>query len=93
MFLRFDFDGDNVISPEEVFILLSYIPFKNAVSAESSERAQQNKGENVRGKSAEGMYNRQAGRAMTQEERSLEQREIKSFVQQAFQEVPSFTLE
>ena len=30
---------------------------------------------------------------MTQEERSLEQREIKSFVQQAFQEVPSFTLE
>lgn len=27
--LRFDFDGDDMISPDEVYILLSYIPFKN----------------------------------------------------------------
>ena len=26
---RFDFDGDSFISPDEVFILLSYIPFKH----------------------------------------------------------------
>ena len=25
---RYDFDGDNMIAPEEVYILLSYIPFK-----------------------------------------------------------------
>ena len=30
MYFRFDFDGDNLISPDEVFILLSYIPFKNS---------------------------------------------------------------
>lgn len=25
---RYDFDGDELIAPEEVYILLSYIPFK-----------------------------------------------------------------
>jgi len=28
-FFRFDFDGDDLISQEDVQILLSYIPFKN----------------------------------------------------------------
>ena len=28
MLIRFDFDGDEFIAPDEVYILLSYIPFK-----------------------------------------------------------------
>ena len=37
--------------------------------------------------------NRQGTATMNKEQRELEQREIKSFVQQAFQEVPRFTIE
>ena len=91
--IRYDFDGDNLISPDEVFILLSYIPFKNQDNAspdtldlsplKMSQR--QSSSDSLMRGSSEGMYNR-SGHAtnMNQEQRELEQREIKNFVQQAF---------
>ena len=82
---RFDFDGDNLISPEEVFILLSYIPFKNSESHSSNTQASKQKGSAaIRLSSAEntgGSYSRShAGTPMNQEQRGIEQREIKAFV-------------
>lgn len=64
--IRYDFDGDNQISPDEVFILLSYIPFKNHDSASSDtldlspakmSQRQSSQDSLMRG-SCEGMYNR-----------------------------------
>ena len=41
MYFRFDFDGDNLISPDEVFILLSYIPFKNSETIANNQAQQE----------------------------------------------------
>jgi len=63
-FKMYDFDGDNLISPDEVFILLSYIPFKTHENSSfgSPEVSPENKprkssADSMRG-SGEGMYNR-----------------------------------
>lgn len=94
--LRFDFDGDNYISPDEVFLLLSYIPFKrpiNGAASQGTERVSGDAASSTNG--GESLPNRETANAstMNEEERSLEQREIKSFVQQAFQEVPRFPID
>ena len=81
---RYDFDGDNLISPDEVFILLSYIPFKNHTNAHQpaandlstpvKSQRQSSQDSLMRG-SAEGMYNRSApGHAtnMNKQQRELE---------------------
>ena len=98
---RFDFDGDNFISPDEVFILLSYIPFKHPQKKQSSVDLQEPSSPLRKAAStgdsaaiaqvAEGIYT--ANQTMNEEQRTHEQREIKSFVTQAFQEVSRFTIE
>ena len=88
---RYDFSGDNQISADDVYILLSYIPFKKHQGADNNLQEERNK---LRIFAESMKRGRSTGHAaMNQEQRELEQREIKSFVQKAFEDVPSFSLE
>ena len=90
-----------MISPDEVFILLSYIPFKNSENVAGSNTMQKSvtspraPGTPMRQSSTDSMpmRSRTAQVPMNQEQRATEQREIKAFVQQAFSEVKRFTLD
>ena len=85
---RYDFNGDSLISKEDVRIVLSYIPFKrdevggvsSAQSVHSSASAQQKK---------EGLYEQEEGKQLEYKDRVSDQEEIKNFVNLVFDATPS----
>jgi hypothetical protein len=84
---RYDFNGDGLISKEDVRIVLSYIPFKREVTAESTEEKLSNMSlgpDGVKKTSKEGLYEQEEGKVLEYKDRVTDQEEIKNFVNMVF---------
>ena len=98
---RYDFNGDGLISKEDVRIVLSYIPFKRDVSESIEEKLQtMNVGGGASGAShdgpraslkqqKEGLYEQEEGKQLDYKDRVTDQEEIKNFVNMVFDSTPS----
>ena len=88
---RYDFNGDGMISKEDVRIVLSYIPFKREVTAESTEEklSSLSLGGDSRKAGKEGLYEQEDGRMMEHKDRVTDQEDIKNFVSMVFEATSS----
>jgi hypothetical protein len=87
---RYDFNGDGLISKEDVRIVLSYIPFKRDVTPEST--ADKLSSMSIQGeakKQKEGLYEQEEGKVLEYKDRVTDQEEIKNFVNMVFDSTPS----
>lgn len=65
--IRYDFNGDGLISKEDVRIVLSYIPFKRDVNPESTEEKLSSM--SAEKKVKEGLYEQEEGKVLEYKDR------------------------
>jgi Ca2+-binding EF-hand superfamily protein len=93
-FEMYDFDSDGHITPEDVRIMMSYMPFNRNIPVQNVQSLLEQKGmENLnsspglrlnRAKQREGMYQEEEGKNVDYKDRISDQEEIKQFTESVF---------
>lgn len=83
-FNMYDFNGDGLISKEDVRIVLSYIPFKRDQVDNFAHQTPQSDTKNGTSKK-EGLYEQEEGKVLEHKDRVTDQEEIKSFANMVFE--------
>lgn len=88
-FDMYDFDNDEYITPEDIRIMMSYMPFQRNIQIQAAQKQIELNGgsspvRNQRQRQKEGLYQDEEGRNLGYHDRERDQEEIKQFLESIF---------